>query len=166
MTQTGPKLDVRRAGLDDYSVIRHVHRESVRRILAPTLSQEEAAALMAHIDSPEYTQNLVERQTFVALLNGDIVGTIAYAPSQDAGDEARVSAHFVHPWFTGGGIGRTLLEMAADDAAERGLSKLMARVPLTSVTFYEELGFELTSQGVTKELAPSLGIHVAFMRRG
>ena len=63
-------------------------------------------------------QELFLKSVHVAVLNGDIVGTCAWGPSDDRGSAARISALFVSPLFQGAGIGKRLLEDVERDAAQ------------------------------------------------
>lgn len=161
-----PQFEIGPASIDDFSTIRHVHALAIQRILAASLSADDVNQLCAHVRTADYTAQLMSREFLVAKVNGSTVGTIAWSPVQDGAGVARISAHFVHPLYVGIGIGRALLEAAVEQAATAGYPKCMARVPLAAISLYENSGFATMSQGVAKDLAPSVTMHVAFMRRG
>lgn len=164
--KTAPQFDIEPVDIDDYSAIRHVHALSIQRVLGTTLTTEETDALASHVRTAEYTAQLMAHETLVARVNDMVVGSISWSRSPDSAPVARISRHFVHPLYVGVGIGRALLDAAVEAAAQAGFAKTMARVPLMAMSLYETAGFTTMSQGVSKDLAPSVSLHVAFMRRG
>lgn len=165
-TTAAPQFEITPSSIDDFSTLRHVHSLAIQRILSASLSTDEVSQLVTHVRSAEYTSQLMAKEVLVARVNGVVVGSVAWAPTSDGTQVARISSHFVHPLYVGIGIGRALLDAAIELAAAAGYTKSMARVPATAISLYEGAGFAVMSHGVAKDLAPTVAMHVAFMRRG
>jgi GNAT superfamily N-acetyltransferase len=56
-------------------------------------------------------------------------------------DKTEVYAVYVHPKFTGRGIGRALLSSTEKYALAHGIKKLFLNATRTSLTFYRENGY-------------------------
>ena len=161
----GPSLVTRRAGLDDYSTIRHVQSSAIRPLAGPLLDAADVAKAIAAVYTPAYSSELFRKTVLVAVLNGDIVGTCAWGPSDDRGTAARISALFVAPLFQGKGIGRRLLEDVERDAAHSGFSRFMATVPVSVVPLFAALKFVTASYGTSRDVIPEITLQVAFLKK-
>ncbi len=162
---TGPTLVMRRAGVDDYSTIRHVQSTSIRSLGDKLLDDAEVAHAVQIVYSPAYIAELFLKAVHVAVLNGDIVGTCAWGPSDDRGSAARFSSLFVAPLFQGMGIGRSLLEEVERDAAHNGYGRFMATVPVSVVPLFTAAKFVTASFGTSREVVPDTPLQVAFLRK-
>ena len=161
----GPQLSMRRAGLDDYSTIRHVHASAIRALADGLLSEAEIANAVRIVYSPDYVSDLIRKSQHVAVLNGDIVGTCAWSPGDDRGVAARLSLLFVAPLFQGIGIGRRLVGALEQDARDNGFDRFAATVPVSVVPLFEAIGYATASHGVARDVIPGATLQVAFLRK-
>lgn len=162
---TGPDLVIRRATVDDFSTIRHIHTSTVRALKDSLLSESEITEAARVIRSTGYLSELMQKTLHVALINGDIVGTGAWSPSNDRGVAARISAVFVAPLFQGQGVGRHLIGELERDAADNGYQRLTATVPVAVVAVFDALGYAVASHGVSRDAIPGTLLQVAFLRK-
>lgn len=161
----GPTLTFRRAAIDDYSTIRHVQATAIRSLSETLLDTDEISAAAKIIYSADYVSELSGKNVHVAILNGDIVGTCAWEPSDDRGSAARLSALYVLPLFQGEGIGSRLVEVATQDALNSGFSRMMATVPVSVVPLFSAIGFSTASFGTSRDVIPDALLQVAFLRK-
>ena len=161
----GPTLVMRRAGVDDYSTIRHVQSTSIRSLGDKLLDDDEVAHAIRVVYSPAYISELFLKAVHVAVLNGDIVGTCAWGPSDDRGSAARFSSLFVAPLFQGMGIGRSLLAEVERDASHSGFVRFMATVPVSVVPMFAAAKFITASFGTSREVVPDTPLQVAFLKK-
>jgi GNAT superfamily N-acetyltransferase len=160
-----PSLVIRRAGLDDYSTIRSVHASAVRALSDRLVDAADVPRVIKTIYSIAYMTELMAKSAFVALVNGDIVGTGAWSPSDDRGLAARISALFVAPLFQGTGIGRAMIHQLETDANGHGYKRFTAIVPVTLVAFAESAGYGTASFGTSRDIIPGTDVQVAFVRK-
>jgi GNAT superfamily N-acetyltransferase len=160
-----PHLSVRRAGLDDYSTIRSIHASAVRALSDRMIEATDVPRAIGVIYTVDYLSDLMAKATHVALVNGDIVGTGAWSPSDDRGLTARLSAFFVSPLFQGTGIGRELIRHLEADAGSHGYHRFTAIVPVTLVAFAEGVGYGIASYGTSRDIIPGTDVQVAFVRK-
>jgi GNAT superfamily N-acetyltransferase len=161
----GPTLVTRRAGIDDYSTIRHVQSSAIRSQTDKLLDDAEVTVAIRAVYTPAYSADLFLKTVRVAILNGDIVGTCAWGPSDDRGTAARISALFVAPLFQGNGIGRRLIEDVERDAAHNGFSRFTATVPVSIVPLFTALNFVTASFGTSRDVIPDVSLQVAFLKK-
>lgn len=129
------------------------------------LDQEVVSALKAHMAGAQYTQALQRENLWAATLDGLLVGTSGWLPSDDSGNSARITSVFVNPMFVRLGVGRLLVRNAETRARTAGFSSFTARAPETAAAFFAALGYEVTSHGVSQRVA-GRAVPVTFMRRG
>ncbi len=162
---TGPSLQFRLAGIDDYSTIRHVHASAVRALNERLIDQGDVALSVATIYSADYITDLIAKSTQVAMLNGDIIGTCAWSATDDRGLSARISALFVLPLFQGQGYARQLIQHTEQAAARHGYSRFTAIVPVAVVPLYDQLDYTTASFGTSRDVVPGVAVQVAFVRK-
>lgn len=156
---------LRTVGLDDWSTVRHLHATAFERLAGPMLDQEVVRALKAHMTTAQYTEALQRESLWAATLDGLLVGTSGWLPSDDTGHSARITSVFVNPMFLRLGIGRLLVRNAEARARAAGFSSFTARAPEAAAAFFAALGYEVTSHGVSQRLGGQ-AVPVTFMRRG
>jgi GNAT superfamily N-acetyltransferase len=161
----GPSLSIRPAGLDDYSTIRHVQASAIRALADSLIDANEVTAAFETIYSPSYVTELMTRSVFIAVLNGDIVGTCAWSPGDDRGHAARISNLFVLPLFQGRGIARGLLEYMEADAKRHGYSRTNAIAPVAMTGLFKSLDYAITSFGTSRDVVPGVALQVVFFRK-
>ena len=161
----GAKASIRRVTIDEMASVRHVHGNSFRVYAGPYLTAEETAAFLSYIQSPRYTDDLMRSEVYGAVIEGQLVGTAAWRAGDDQGASARISAVFVDPLFTGTGIGHRLVADVEARAHQSGFKRFAARVTINAVPFYERLGYEIASQGVSQIAMPLSLLPVTFLRK-
>ena len=161
----GPSLLFRRAGIDDYSTIRHVQSSAIRSLGDNLLDQSDIANATKFVYTAEYIGELFRKSVHVAVLNGDIVATCAWSPNDDSGTAARSSGLFVAPLFQNSGIGQKLLDDVISDGKSNGYDRFMATVPVSVVPLFSALGFVVASYGTSREIVPTVLLQVAFLRK-
>lgn len=157
--------EIRRAGVDDYSDIRYVHVAAFKANTASQLSDAEAAAFIAHVNSPDYADVLQRMDLLVATVNGQLVGTAAWCAGDDSGSNARISSVFVDPMFAGCGIGRRLVQEIEKRASDAGFMRFTIRATANAVPFFQGLGYEVASHGVGSISAAEGTMPVTFLRK-
>jgi len=160
-----PELTTRRAAIDDYSTIRHVHASAVRSLGDKLLDAAEVAAATQAIYSGDYTAELLRKSVFVAVLNGAIVGTCAWSPNDDRGTSARISSLFIAPLSQGSGYGRRLLREVERDARQNGFERFALTAPVAIVSLFTGAGFTVASYGTSRDVIPDTAVQVVFLRK-
>ncbi|WP_119459922.1 GNAT family N-acetyltransferase [Rhodospirillaceae bacterium SYSU D60014] len=79
---------------------------------------------------------------FVAESDGRPVAGAGWSPCTGLPDAAMIRAVFVHPDHGACGLGRRLVHSAEDAAVTAGFSDILVSAALTSIGFYEKLGYE------------------------
>lgn len=161
----GSSLEIRRVGLDDYSNVRYLHATSFRALASSRLSEDELASFVRHVYSPHYVDELIRTELFAGFLGGTLAGTAAWSGSDDSGQVARLSSVFVSPMFAGTGIGRRLVADAEARAVSSGYRRITLRATANAVGFFQRLGYEISSYGVSAEAGPAAMVPVTFMRK-
>jgi putative acetyltransferase len=156
---------IRRLGIDDFSTVRHVHATSFRSLAGPLISESELEAFTRQVYLPGYVDALMALETFVAEIEGKVVGTAAWSAGDDSGATARISSVFVDPVFTHCGIGRRLVREVEQRAAEAGYQRFSVRATANAVPFFQALGYEIASHGVSSLTAAEGALQVTFMRK-
>ena len=129
------------------------------------IDANEVATAIRAIYSPSYVIELIAKSVHVAQLNGDIVGTCAWSPSDDRGLAARIGALFVAPLFQGNGFGRQLIAHSEQDAAVNGFHRFTAIVPVSIVSVFEGMGYVTASYGTSRDVVPETAVQVAFLKK-
>jgi N-acetylglutamate synthase-like GNAT family acetyltransferase len=97
---------------------------------------EEAVRFLAQSYTPEllleYTQN---SETFVALLNSDIVGTATLQQNYVRNVFVKINQHKQ-------GIGKILMAYIENIACQQKIKQLVLRASLSAVVFYEKMGYQ------------------------
>ena len=76
-----------------------------------------------------------------------------------------MSAVFVDPLFTSAGIGRRLVADVEARAHQSGFKRFATRVTANAVPFFERLGYDIASHGVSTITMPVAAIPVTFLRK-
>jgi GNAT superfamily N-acetyltransferase len=158
-------IDLRPVGVDQLSDVRYVQSSAFRILAGHDYSAEEVGAFNDHVYSVGYIDLIHRLHLFGAYIGDELVATSAWCPANDVGEVARITAVFVRPLFNRAGIGTALVRYAEAQAFAHGFTAFSTRAILTSLGFFEQLGYAAASHGVVP-LTPSLSLRVAFMRRG
>ena len=156
---------VRRVDIDDYSDVRYVHVAAFKAFAAPQLSEDEVKAFVAHVNAPDYADQLREMDMLVALVNNQLVGTAAWIAGDDSGASARISSVFVDPMFAQCGIGRRLVLETEHLAVQAGFGRFTVRATANAVPFFLSLGYEIASHGVSSISVAEGAIPITFLRK-
>jgi GNAT superfamily N-acetyltransferase len=161
----GDQAVIRKIGADDFSTVRYVHAGAFKALAAPLLSDDEIKAFLDHVYSPGYVDALMQTNVYVAVLNGQLVGTAAWGAGDDSGAAARIGSVFVDPMFTQGGIGRRLVTEVEMRAAEAGYTRFSVRSTSNAVPFFLSIGYDIASHGVSSLSVADGALPVTFMRK-
>jgi N-acetylglutamate synthase-like GNAT family acetyltransferase len=158
-------VTIRRATIDDFSTIRYIHARAVTTSMGAHLSDEEANAYLAHIHSVDFVDELVTTELYVAELVGQIVGTAAWQASDDSGSIARIRDVFVDGMFLQCGIGRRLVADIESRAMQSGFTRFAIRATANSVPFFQRIGYDVASSGVSTSPGMKICMPVTFLRK-
>jgi len=159
----GDRLAVRPIGLDDFSSLRHLHASALKSQTVGVLSDKELAAFQRLVQSPAYSDLLLQEEVYCGWLDGELVGTASWHANADSGATARIGCIFVrHPRF---GIGRRLMAEVEARAHQCGFGRFAVSTTANAVPFFEKLGYQIASRGV-KTLAPGCILPVTFLKKG
>jgi GNAT superfamily N-acetyltransferase len=156
------RLTLRPIGVDDFSSLRYLHASALRAQTLDVLSEEEVAAFVRLVYSPNYASLLMKEETYGAWLGGDLIGTVSWHAAGNAGSTASIGGIFVrHPRL---GIGRRLLAEAEARARQSGFERLTACATANAVPFFLKFGYETVSRGV-RSLSPDCVLPVTFVKK-
>ena len=116
---------------------------------ASLMWDEDRAALLAHpdvIDLP--TDQIAEGHVFVWMEAGEVMGFAVVLPREDG--DAELDGLFVEPEGWGRGIGRALVDHAAEKARGRGSDLLNVVSNKRALGFYRKCGFETLGEVATR----------------
>ena len=120
---------------------------------SPARAQDHYAA--ADIDgfaefvrSPHYGDLLLGNRAYGAWVGSEMVGVAAWSIGEARSPTARLLAVFVHPLFSGNGIGTRLTEFLEVEAAAAGYRALEMSATLNAAGFFEGLDYLETRRGL------------------
>jgi N-acetylglutamate synthase-like GNAT family acetyltransferase len=133
MTTTGT-VEIRRATLTDADGISRTVIRTLRETNAQDYAPEIIDAVVFNF-TPERVTSLIEnRQVYVAMVCGKIVGTASLQGSV-------VRTVFIDPDHQGKGIGSRLMDTIESVAQAKSISSLSVPSSLTAEGFYKKLGY-------------------------
>lgn len=135
MVRTPPsKIEICLA-TDDHAVdISRVICDAIRNVNAKDYPPEEIDRLIGNFSPTRVVEVMRERLTYVALLDGVVVGTGSLQGSE-------VKTVFVSSKLHRQGIGATLMRELERTAVENGLQVLEISSSLSAIRFYSSLGY-------------------------
>lgn len=157
-------VSVRAIAVDDWAAVRGLHVQSFKHLTGAFLDPELVEEAKKAFASPEYTDDLMQENLAGAWLDGHLIGTCGWRPADDTGAQARITALYVDPLFTRIGVGRRLVEDAEARARQAGFQIFTARATLLHVGFFESLGYEVSSHGVSI-IGDGRDMPVTFLRK-
>ncbi|MFA5900009.1 MAG: GNAT family N-acetyltransferase [Hyphomicrobium sp.] len=157
-------LEIRPLNVDDLSTARYVVSTAFERGSKGVYSAAETTAFTSFVRSPHYGDILLGNHAYGAWIGSEMVGVAAWTVSEEKKPTARILALFVHPLFTGQGIGTHLAEYLAQEARAAGYQALEASVMLNATVFFERLGYIETKLG-TWALSSGRELPITFMRK-
>ncbi len=156
---------LRRATVDDFSTLRHLHEQSFGKLAACLVSDDEARAFSVHVRDPAYVDELAATELYVGLVGEQIVASAAWHAGDDVGATARISSVYVDPLFIHCGIGRRLVTEVEGHAIHSGFTRFAVRSTLFAVPFFLRLGYDIASHGVSSQAVAQGVMPVTFMRK-
>src|SRR4030095_2845376 len=129
-------LVIRAATADDVPAISALVQHTVRISNGRDYPPQAVELIVANFAPAKVGQRMAERDVFVCLKGGRIVGTIALG-----GDRLRALVR--HPKLQQAGIGARLVAHLEAHARRAGVSELNLSSSLTARGFYERLGYRL-----------------------
>jgi putative acetyltransferase len=150
---------IRRAVESDSPHVYEVHVRSIREVCAPSYTPEEIHDWTVRKRPEGYVPVIKTRDFFVATADERVVGFSEFNP-----ETSEVAAVYVHPEFTGQGVGRALLEHAEAAALARGATRLHLSSSLNAVPFYEKHGYVVDKHG-SVTLGSGRALRCVFMHR-
>ena len=160
-----PRFEIRCVDLDHWGEVRDLHTFVFRRLTAPPLESGQRAAIITHIQEPEYTLTLQTHDLVAAWFDRHIVGTAGWVPFDERKSTARIASVCVSPLFRRLGVGRRLVEAIEERATLAGFHNFTVRVFPPYTGFFETLGYARSSQGV-QSFGAQNDLPVVFMRKG
>ena len=127
-------LEIRKALVADAEAISGTIVQAVRETNAADYSPEIVDRVVKNFSPDKVRLLLLDREVFVALLNGQAVGTASLK-----GEDVR--SVFVSPDHQARGIGTTLIRRIEKHAITNGMSILRVPSSTTGEEFYRKLGF-------------------------
>jgi ribosomal protein S18 acetylase RimI-like enzyme len=127
---------IRRATADDADAICDVHLRSIRALCANDYTPQQIESWVRYKSADNYRKAMAERGEvlFVAERHLKIIGF-----SQLWKDE--ITSVYVAPEGNGLRAGRALVEAAEEYARQQGVKEMKLRSTITSIEFYEHLGY-------------------------
>ena len=106
-----------------------------------TIRPADIEAFAAFVRSPRYADLLLGNRAYAAWIGSEMVGIAAWSVGEAPSPTARILAVFVHPLFTGDGIGTRLDRVPRGRGRAAGYRALEVSATLNAVGFFEHLGY-------------------------
>lgn len=129
-------LTIRQACSDDAKAISRVIVEAVRESNGQDYPASVIESVLAHFTPGRVIELLEQRLVFVAMLDGEIVGTGAL-------DGNAVRSLFIAPPQQRKGIGQALMSRIEKAALERSIETLLVPSSITAESFYAGIGYRV-----------------------
>lgn len=155
----------------DITAIREMQRQSMKALAAGRYSEREISAYLAgHL--PDVARAIGEGHYFVAIdMDGEMLGSGGWSSPASNVDrrrpdimaptgEAVAQGTFVTPSAARHGIASAIMHRVENDARDKGVRRLSLRATVSSVAFYEALGY---TSGNKHELTLAPGITFGFV---
>jgi ribosomal protein S18 acetylase RimI-like enzyme len=144
---------IRKANPDDYESVARLIFRSHTVSFARFASEEWVSSRDFDAYRSRWQETLAnmgaDDMTFVALIDGEIVGSVRVASESSAGIDAHLTGMHVEPDLIGGGVGSLLMTAALEFIKEQGYERVELHV-ITGNTgarrFYEAHGWSLLSE--------------------
>jgi GNAT superfamily N-acetyltransferase len=133
---------IRRFEPEDAEAVSSVVRHTMKISNSGDYSLERLQPLIDYFSPEKMLQLSRERDCLVAVVNNEIVGTVAL-------EGCELCTFFVHPDYQRMGIGAQLLQAIEQIAIENGIKKIHTDASITGEAFYRKMGYRRT--GMEKE---------------
>ena len=127
--------------VDDLSTARYVVGTAFARAAKEHYSAADIDAFAEFVRSPHYGDVLLGNRAYGAWVGSEMVGVAAWSLGEAKSPTARILAVFVHPLFSGDGIGTRLTEYLEDEARAAGYRALETSATLNAASFFERLDY-------------------------
>jgi len=134
---------IREATVDDTAAIMTLHERSVRGLCSADYTSEQIDGWLSRSTLERYQQRLQFHRSFIAELDGEMVGYVRWNPGTN-----ELCSIFVHPDYVRRGIATLLMKKAYQDVKTHGVQDLWLDASLTAVPFYEVEGWEVVESGM------------------
>lgn len=132
---------IREATRTDTTVLAHLHEQSIRGLGPAAYDEGQVDAWASDIGPERYPIDDPDQAMVVAEVEGQIAG---FGILDVANEE--VAAVYVHPIYSGRGLGSTLLEHLEERALDVGIESLRLVASMNAVRFYERNGWVRTGE--------------------
>jgi predicted N-acetyltransferase YhbS len=157
-------IQIKAAGIDDLAAVRRLVIASFRAYSSAEHSEEEAAAMLAWLDSPAATDTLHAQTLMIAWLDRVPVAVAGWRMADDSGRAARLGTFAVDPMYGYLGLGRLIVGVAERGARKAGYHDIVVHSSSATEGFFHAIGFEITAYSM-KSVAPSMPMRVTYMRK-
>jgi GNAT superfamily N-acetyltransferase len=127
-------VEIRLFQASDSAAVSDVIVRCLHEVNSRDYSEAIIARMSAHFSAKRIKQLAEERQMFVAVDEGAVVGTVSR-------DGNKVFTMFVQPRMIGHGVGRRLMHHIEALAAEDGYDYMETGASITAHGFYQRLGY-------------------------
>ena len=135
------RMKTRPAVLADAQAIKALHGRSVRGLCRDHYTPEQIEGWLKNSAVAKYRQRLRLHRSFVAEIEGEIIGYVRWNPTTN-----ELCSIFVDPDHARQGIGRALMGVAYDDVRSFGVKDLWLDASLNAVPFYQVEGWQYIEQ--------------------
>jgi putative acetyltransferase len=139
---------IREAIVDDAQTIKELHDRSALELCRKDYTIKQLEEWVKYSTAEKYQIRLEIHRTFVAEVDGEMVGFVRWNPATN-----EVCSIFVDPDYTRQGIATKLMDKAYKDATSCGVEKLWLYASLTAVPFYKAAGWDYIEQTMRGSLA-------------
>ena len=136
-------MRIRPAKPDDALHFWQIHTASIRALAQTAYNAGQIEAWVNHRTVDDFHQRIIRDESYVAEINGQVVGYIRFSPRT-----SELCSLHVDPVYARDGIGTALLQAAIDDARRYNLTHFWLHASLNAVPFYEAQGFRRTKEAI------------------
>lgn len=141
-------MKIRKATKEDARKISILRRKTLRKINSKSYPKKIVDILIQKNSGKDIKEKMQKRKMFCAIENEKIIGTIDLEGN-------KIGGLYVHPDFTGRGIGKKLLEYIENYTRKEGIKKLMLYSTLNAENFYKKYGYKLKKDEIGwKDVCP------------
>lgn len=103
---------------------------------------EEWSKPVDEVRLTQFLQTLADSKRYVAVVRGQIAGFAEYVA-----DKNELRACYVHPDFSGLGVGKKLIQYIESKARAENVDYFAMDSSVTAMPFYKKMGYEVVSEG-------------------
>jgi putative acetyltransferase len=135
------EMIIRKANVDDAQAIKELHDRSALELCREDYTVKQLEDWVKYSSVEKYQKRLEIHRTFVAEINGKMVGFVRWNPATN-----ELCSIFVDPDHTRQGIATKLMKKAYEDVTSYGAEKLWLYASMTAVPFYKAEGWDYIEQ--------------------